>query len=516
MYTKNKLQIFLLIAAVMLFFSVTPGGVVNITSSLDGLLFGQTDMDRIKDIRTVLDLAEEAAAKGFNILPVERKMFSLFVTSAKGQFITQVPAPLYGFTNERSVKVDVILPAGITKEKAEVFIWKNSEEISVPGKLDIFKKASSELVLTQGINYICILVKSDGANWGRSKVIRIEAPNGEPKKAMIVVPPKKGGVLDLVDDRNDPDGFQRYLDGDEHHYKTQINEQVEFRVWDKLKQPIPNTIIAISSATKAVVIGTTLADGSYVFFPGEFAREYKNYNAIATYMGKNKAVAFERSRKKIDVVFDDIVRPSFTDKPVDLLYIIDTTGSMGDKMGGLRGLQNFIDVLQKDSVSKAVFSKIRCGLILFKDKSDEYVTKVTPFTTDMAAFKKVLDEVHVNGGGDMPEDLQSALTDAMKKMEWNKNGIRLAFVVTDAPPHLDYGQAYTYVDAIKDSKTVGVRLYSIGTSGITGDGEVVLRQIAYYTGGKYVRYSSTARTEEKWGDIIAQLVVDQLKFVLPK
>jgi len=60
----------------------------------------------------------------------------------------------------------------------------------------------------------------------------------------------------------------------------------------------------------------------------------------------------------------------------------------------------------------------------------------------------------------------------------------LAFIITDAPAHLDYGQQYTYAVAARQARRKAVKFFSIGTGGLDIDGEYILRQIAQFTGGK--------------------------------
>jgi hypothetical protein len=82
-------------------------------------------------------------------------------------------------------------------------------------------------------------------------------------------------------------------------------------------------------------------------------------------------------------------------------------------------------------------------------------------------------------------------------MSWNRNGIRLAFIITDAAPHLDYGQQYTYVDAVHDARETGIKLFSVGTGGLDLAGEYVLRQISQYSAAKYIflTYGETGESE---------------------
>ena len=94
--------------------------------------------------------------------------------------------------------------------------------------------------------------------------------------------------------------------------------------------------------------------------------------------------------------------------------------------------------------------------------------------------------VVASGGGDGPEDLESALDDAVNRMDWNEGGLRLAFVVTDAEAHLDYGRDYTYVDAANDARARAIKLYTIGTGGLPLEGEYLLRQVSQLTDARYI------------------------------
>ena len=83
---------------------------------------------------------------------------------------------------------------------------------------------------------------------------------------------------------------------------------------------------------------------------------------------------------------------------------------------------------------------LKVGLVAFRDKGDEYVTKVFDLRDD-------LDEVHADvqtfvatGGGDAPEAVNQALDDAVNKISWSRdrNTVKILYLVGDAPPHMDY------------------------------------------------------------------------------
>jgi len=162
-------------------------------------------------------------------------------------------------------------------------------------------------------------------------------------------------------------------------------------------------------------------------------------------------------------------------------------------------LKQTIEIINNNLAAMPAKPEIRFGMILYRDKGDEYVTKIIPLTSDLDGFQNELAKVEANGGGDTPEDLQSALDDAVNKIEWNKNGIRLIYAITDAAPHLDYEQKFTYVDAAREARKKGIKIFSVGTGGLDLDGEYVLRQISQYTYGKYIFLTYGEKGESEGG-----------------
>jgi len=113
------------------------------------------------------------------------------------------------------------------------------------------------------------------------------------------------------------------------------------------------------------------------------------------------------------------------------------------------------------------------------------VTRVTPFTPDVKSFSTALHAVWAGGGGDAPEDLQEALRKT-KDLAWRADAVRMAFLLGDARPHIDYGQPMTYVDFMQHAAAKGIKIITIGASGLSPAGEYVFRQLAQYTRGLFV------------------------------
>ena len=102
------------------------------------------------------------------------------------------------------------------------------------------------------------------------------------------------------------------------------------------------------------------------------------------------------------------------------------------------------------------------------------------------AFQGVLNQLQANGGGDYPEAMNEALHDTVHTLSWRGNGTtRMVFVIADAPPHLDYGGPQ-YDDDMVAALGKGIKIFSVGASGLDKQGETIQRQMAQYTGGKFV------------------------------
>jgi len=105
--------------------------------------------------------------------------------------------------------------------------------------------------------------------------------------------------------------------------------------------------------------------------------------------------------------------------------------------------------------------------------------------------------VTAGGGGDPPEDIQEALRVAVQELRWRPEAVRLGFLLGDAPPHLDYGEKFTYVDFMRAAAAGGIKMTAIGASGLDQQGEYIFRQLAQYTMGMFVFLTYGEKGESK-------------------
>ena len=289
--------------------------------------------------------------------------------------------------------------------------------------------------------------------------------------------------------------FLRQYAGGVDHVPIPVEERIILRARDERGKPLGNAAVRVLGPEGAELArGLTYSDGSFLFFPSEHGQE-RRYRALLTYNQATREAWFEREGRRevpVDFAFSRLAARSV---PLDLLFILDTTGSMGEE---IQRLKTTIELINLNLSSLSSRPRIRFGLVLYRDRGDEYVTQTVPFTEDLESFQASLNRVEADGGGDDPEDLQAALQAALR-LSWNRGGIRLAFVVTDAPPHLDYGQDYTYADAAREAREQGIKIFGVGTGGLDLAGELVLRQVAQYTAARYIFLTYGEQGESEGG-----------------
>ncbi len=321
---------------------------------------------------------------------------------------------------------------------------------------------------------------------------------GGSKARAAEAPAVSGLKAGFADDNRQFNYFLQFLEQygtQAAHLPIPVEERIVLRAADSDGKPLVNAAVEVYSDTDRLLCrGLTYSDGSFQFFPEEYGPSF-SYRAVVTVNQVPREVQFQREGPREVSIRFDFPRPQVRPIPLDILFILDTTGSMGEE---IERLKSTIEIINLNLSSLSTRPQVRFGLVLYRDRGDEYVTRVVPFTADVDNFKVALSRVAAEGGGDDPEDLQAALKEAMG-MDWSRNGVRLAFVITDAPPHLDYGERYTYVDAVHDARAAGIKIFSVGTGGLNLAGEYVLRQISQYTAAKYIFLTYGERGESEGG-----------------
>lgn len=176
---------------------------------------------------------------------------------------------------------------------------------------------------------------------------------------------------------------------------------------------------------------------------------------------------------------------------VDVALVVDTTGSMADEVARLRTtLKSVVAGLR----SHPLAPRVRVGGVAYRDVGDAYVTRPFDFTDDLGAVQRRLDELDTGGGGDEPEAVQEALTDAVDRLSWGGDGtIRVLFLIGDAPPHFERGVPYTVT--MRRAVEKGITIFPVACSGMNDTGEFVWRQLAAVTQGQFLFVSYDGGTD---------------------
>ncbi len=325
------------------------------------------------------------------------------------------------------------------------------------------------------------------------------ASSTAPSTAAAEAPAQSGLKAGYADDNKQFNYFTDFLAkyAEVPHYELGIQERILIQVRDSEDRPVANAAVTVKSGGAAIARGLTYADGGYSLYPLEMGKGSElSYSVEASAAGAGAKAEVDRAGPRSITLRLASGRKVPDPLPVDVLFVLDTTGSMGEEIERLRAT---IEIIDANISALKPRPELRFGMVLYKDRRDEYVTRVVPFTDDLGKFRKALDEVYAEGGGDDPEDLQSALDKAIRGMRWNSGGIRLGFVITDAAAHLDYGQSYDYAEAARDAREKGIKLFSIGVGGLPLEGEYVLRQIAQFTQGRYIFLTYGEKGESEGG-----------------
>lgn len=171
------------------------------------------------------------------------------------------------------------------------------------------------------------------------------------------------------------------------------------------------------------------------------------------------------------------------EKTLDLMFMIDTTGSMGDELEYLKA--ELRDIIRRASDANGGM-KIRLSVNFYRDEGDQYLVRPFEFTEDIDAAIKNLSAQYSDGGGDIPEAVDAAFYNAVNEHEWDEGAVKLLFFVLDAPPHSDSQSAPTTMrECMEMSAKMGIRVIPVVCSGDSPETEFLMRAAAAVSGGTY-------------------------------
>jgi hypothetical protein len=289
-----------------------------------------------------------------------------------------------------------------------------------------------------------------------------------------------------IDDNADFAAYQSYLAsyqwGDVR--QADVSERYLISVIDDEQRPVLDAAVTVYDGERAIFRGRTYAGGQTIFMPRLVdAANAGEFRVLAEYGQARAETTFARgASERVELGLRGVSRD--TTLRLDLLFLLDTTGSMGDELGRI---QETIDSIAERIDGFTPRPEIRYSLVAYRDAGDEYVTRAFDFSADLATFREQLQAQRADGGGDTPEALDEALYDGIMRAGWSDEPtVRLAFLVADAGPHVPGTAQFSYLDGAREAVARGVKIYPIAASNTDPQAEYVFRQLAQQTMAGFV------------------------------
>ena len=250
--------------------------------------------------------------------------------------------------------------------------------------------------------------------------------------------------------------------------------RVVIRVEDASGNPVGNTRVEIKDGTRSLLSAPTGTDGRLLFMPNEDGAG--KAEALSVTIGGLRAPVPSGD----EWVFTMAAPGMGPTARLDLAFVVDATGSMGDELNYLTAE---VEAIATRVAALHADVEIRYAMVVYRDVGDAYVTRKVPFT-NLTRLVRFLRAQEAGGGGDYPEAMDAALGDLLQ-MEWSTGPTaRVAFIIADAPPHAE--KAQDFLRHVKTARQQGIRLYPVAASGVANEAERLMRIAAQQTMGRYM------------------------------
>lgn len=258
-----------------------------------------------------------------------------------------------------------------------------------------------------------------------------------------------------------------------------VADRITVTVTDGDGQPMANARIAVRAGTTPLISLPAGTDGRVLLFPAldGFAEHGALTVDVTSPAGTSSYPAPAGDAWTFKVTGATSTKPA----ALDLAFVVDATGSMGDEIDYLKAeMQNItqrVAALYPDA-------SLRYALIVYRDQGDDYVVRSFSFTSQLTSFESDLAKQSADGGGDYPEAAEAAMAAAMELGWRNGDVARIVFHIADAPPHeTSYG---SFLGSAKTARARGIRIFPVGASGVGLGAEYLMRLSALVTLGRYV------------------------------
>lgn len=314
--------------------------------------------------------------------------------------------------------------------------------------------------------------------------VEVEAPGdpapGEPGEPNPNAPAPAAGTL-TAGEWNDCAAFDAWLALLEQPYWQGIGEswgltaqhRVAVRVTDEAGAPCVDTAVELLDGGSVLYTARTDAAGM----------AYLYYDVDGAGQTAPESVRAEGVEADVSDGAAELTLPSGggTPQKLDLLFMVDATGSMGDELAYIKA--ELADVVSR--VEDAAGVSVRTSVNFYRDTEDEYIVRYFDFKTVEQSLQDLAPQT-ADGGGDYPEAVHTALDNAVNGHSWDEDAVKLCILVLDAPPHDEADVKAQLRTLLPEAAEKGVRVIPVVSSGSDETTEYLCRTFALLTGGTYV------------------------------
>ena len=190
-----------------------------------------------------------------------------------------------------------------------------------------------------------------------------------------------------VDDNERWDEYLEYIkeyQGPDVH-KVDVSERHIITVRDNRGRPVPNAQVRVAVGEASHFEGRTYANGQTLFFPRSLPVDEgaESFQVSAEKGGVSRSLDFARGEATDWELTLDTEASFVGGVPLDVLFLLDSTGSMADEIDRIKDTLLSIASRIADLPSQP---DLRFGMVSYRDRGDEYVTRLFDFDSDVRRF----------------------------------------------------------------------------------------------------------------------------------
>jgi von Willebrand factor type A domain len=260
--------------------------------------------------------------------------------------------------------------------------------------------------------------------------------------------------------------------------------RVSVHIVDTDSLPIIDVAVRLQKDGQIIFSARTDNRGNAELWTGLF-QDNTNPDYSALKIDINNGAKILNQVKSLSEGINQVILPPVTvENNIDIAFVVDATGSMGDELEYLK--KELLDVISRAQSSNHN-TPIWTASVFYRDEGDDYLTKVSDFTTDYNTTIDFIKDQRSDGGGDVPEAVHAALDKAVNMLQWSTHArTRLLFLVLDAPPHYESAVIRSIQASIQTAATKGIKIIPVTASGIDKETEFLMRFFSISTNGTYV------------------------------